>query len=626
MSPQADRSTPLWLASSAKALERLLAMGLFQVASRVVESSGMILCRWLASPGWPVEYISTNVALWGYSAPEMMANGRLFIELVHPADRKHVIEEVARHVRQQHQQFRCQYRILTATGEVLWIEEHSGVEYDAQDRVVRFEGVLNDITARKGQEQREKGRNRVLSLLAGGADLPVILDALARNVELEDPELLCCITLVERERHRLVVGAAPSLDPDFQQGFVQHWNDSLPSAGPRATGRQIMLSPDIQVDHRWAGLRQAARNQGMVACWSAPVLSSEGTVLGMFTLFHRRHRRPSPARIRAMREFANLAAIAIERTRHVQTLRENAERWRFALEAAGDGVFDWDVQTDILTNSRRCSEMLGYNGHQPHCLRSQDWFARIHPDDLDRVREHLAAHLAGHIPQYTCEQRVRGKAGEWCWLHVRGLVVRRDTAGVPLRMVGTVSDITARKHMEQELRAMATTDHLTGLANRRHFMGRMQEEVLRMDRNADYQAAVMMLDLDHFKRVNDTHGHSAGDAVLRHFAALVRHCLRKNDAAGRMGGEEFAVLLPDTDLPSAQALAERLRVRVARIPARWEGVQIPVTVSIGITLLSALDLLPDHALQRADEALYQAKTGGRNRVEVIITDPATADS
>ncbi|EHQ52172.1 PAS/PAC/GAF sensor-containing diguanylate cyclase [Ectothiorhodospira sp. PHS-1] len=600
------------------ALERLQAMELLKAANRVVESSAVILCRWLADPGWPVEFISATVSRWGYSASEMMSGEKLFIHLVHPDDRERLATEVERYTRQGRRQFRQQYRIVTRAGKILWVEEHSGVEYDARGKLIRFEGVLTDITERKRHEQREAGRNRVLSLLAGGAELPVILDSLARSVELEDPEVLCLITLMDETQQRMVPGAAPSLDADFQRAVSDHFGHGV--VGPPACGsagrRQILISTDIQSDPRWVGLKGPAMERGLASCWSVPIPSSQGGLLGQVSLFRRRIHSPSESEIRAIREFSTLAAIAIERTGNLQTLEENAERWRFALEAAGDGVFDWNVQADTLIQSRRCGEMLGYSRDEFACLRSEDWFQRVHPDDCHHVREHLQRHLDGNSAHYETEHRVRGRNDVWHWILARGLVVRRDPDGRPLRMVGTISDITDRKRMEQELREMATTDHLTGLANRRHFLERMREEILRMDRNPDHQAAVMMLDLDHFKRVNDTHGHSAGDTVLRHFASLLRYCLRKSDFAGRMGGEEFAVLLPDTDLQATVALAERLRKRIARIPVRADELEIPITVSIGITALSERDILPDHALQRADEALYRAKNAGRNRVEV----------
>lgn len=182
-----------------------------------------------------------------------------------------------------------------------------------------------------------------------------------------------------------------------------------------------------------------------------------------------------------------------------------------------------------------------------------------------------------------------------------------------------IRDITERKRAEAELREMATTDFLTGLANRRHFIARMTDELARLQRLDNPYAAVLMLDLDHFKRINDTYGHATGDAILKHFAVLIRDELRKIDTVGRVGGEEFAIILPGANLEEAKIFAERLRQKVESTPLTLDGQVIPVTVSIGITSMEASDASAYTALIRADEALYSAKENGRNRVEVSIS-------
>ena len=186
-----------------------------------------------------------------------------------------------------------------------------------------------------------------------------------------------------------------------------------------------------------------------------------------------------------------------------------------------------------------------------------------------------------------------------------------------------IRDITERKRAETELLEMATTDFLTGLANRRHFMTRMTDELARLQRQDNRHVAVLMLDLDHFKNVNDTHGHAVGDAMLRHFANLMREELRKIDIAGRVGGEEFAIILPGASPDEAKVFAERFREKVATTPLRMDNQAIPVTVSIGIAAMQASDASADAALIRSDEALYCAKKNGRNRVEVAA-DPGGA--
>lgn len=177
-------------------------------------------------------------------------------------------------------------------------------------------------------------------------------------------------------------------------------------------------------------------------------------------------------------------------------------------------------------------------------------------------------------------------------------------------------DITERKRLEAELKALAHMDALTGLPNRRQFMARMAEELQRVQRKMTQSACVLMLDIDHFKQINDTYGHAGGDVALQHFSRLMRAELRSIDSCGRLGGEEFAILLPGASLVEAQRIAERLRAKLADSTLDMDGKSVALTASIGIAALHPTDVNPDAVLQRADRALYQAKAEGRNRVVV----------
>lgn len=174
--------------------------------------------------------------------------------------------------------------------------------------------------------------------------------------------------------------------------------------------------------------------------------------------------------------------------------------------------------------------------------------------------------------------------------------------------------IQAAEDALAEARSLATTDSLTGLPNRRAFMASIEDEHARIQRYGTPNASILMLDLDHFKQLNDRHGHAAGDAALRWFGAQLAAALRKIDIAGRLGGEEFAILLPGSDRQAGAAFAERLRSIVASSAIPHAGTLLQFTVSIGITELTASDAHPDDALGRADAALYRAKEEGRDRV------------
>jgi diguanylate cyclase (GGDEF)-like protein len=192
----------------------------------------------------------------------------------------------------------------------------------------------------------------------------------------------------------------------------------------------------------------------------------------------------------------------------------------------------------------------------------------------------------------------------------------RDENGVISHFVGVKLDISERKRLEAELWEMATTDALTGLFNRRHFMARLAEELARLQRLEHHHVSVLMLDIDHFKLINDTYGHAVGDEMLKHIAGLMHHELRRIDTIGRLGGEEFSIFLSGTDLAAAVIFADRLRQKIADMPLRIDGQSICATVSIGIAAMEISDTQADEVLIRADDALYRAKSAGRNRVKV----------
>jgi diguanylate cyclase (GGDEF)-like protein len=198
------------------------------------------------------------------------------------------------------------------------------------------------------------------------------------------------------------------------------------------------------------------------------------------------------------------------------------------------------------------------------------------------------------------------------WIEQRSAPVF-DAAGRLIALEGIIRDITERKQLEDQLRQQAATDELTGLWNRRHFMQAGRQELERARRYGQ-PLSLLMIDADHFKRVNDLHGHAVGDETLRQLARMIREAVREVDIPGRLGGEEFAVLLPNTDLDSAGAFAERLRRTIEQnAPASSDPIP-PITVSIGVAAYHpTLDSF-DELLRIADDALYRAKANGRNCV------------
>lgn len=212
--------------------------------------------------------------------------------------------------------------------------------------------------------------------------------------------------------------------------------------------------------------------------------------------------------------------------------------------------------------------------------------------------------------------------GEEFWIDTN-IVPLRDARGRVTHFATIGRDLSATKQLQQELRLMASTDPLTGLLNRRRFLEQAETEFLRSQRY-QHELATVMLDIDHFKTINDTHGHFAGDQVLIAMSRAAENLLRGTDILGRWGGEEFVILMPETPLTGAAILAERLREVLARLAVDTTAGTLHFTVSAGLAARGGADAGITDILQRADSALYAAKQHGRNRIQILAAEGSRA--
>jgi len=309
---------------------------------------------------------------------------------------------------------------------------------------------------------------------------------------------------------------------------------------------------------------------------------------------------------------------AIERQRADDALRESEERFALAARGVNDGLFDWDLANDSVFYSPRWKSMLGF-GERDVGDSPREWLDRIHPDDRPPFRRHLDAHLAGDTEQLEFEHRMRDARGQYLWVLARGVAVR-DRSGTPYRMAGSQTDITARKRAEHQLQHDALHDGLTGLANRVLFMDRLACALADLQRQATPHFAVLFFDLDRFKNVNDSLGHTLGDKLLVGIARRLEHFLRPGDTVARLGGDEFAILLHRVETASgAIHVAERIQ-EILNMNFSIDSHDVFVTASIGIAHSATGYLNPEEILRDADIAMYRAKAGGKARYEIFDRD------
>jgi diguanylate cyclase (GGDEF)-like protein/PAS domain S-box-containing protein len=290
-----------------------------------------------------------------------------------------------------------------------------------------------------------------------------------------------------------------------------------------------------------------------------------------------------------------------------EALRTSEERYALALRGANDGIWDWDLRSDRMVFSDRWKEMLGFEKHQISG-DPVEWFSRVHPEDVDRLQRDLDNHLAGLTEHFRNEHRMLHASGDYRWMLSRGLAVRAEGEG-PSRIAGSQTDITDRK----------VHDPLTGLPNRALFLDRL-EGALRRARRHRGTLAVMFLDLDRFKLINDSLGHQAGDQLLTRVARTLESCLRPEDTVARMGGDEFTILLERVnEIDDVVAVADRIR-RELGDPIRISDQDVFTSASIGITMSTTGREDPGELLRDADTAMYQAKARSAGRYQIFDSE------
>lgn len=283
------------------------------------------------------------------------------------------------------------------------------------------------------------------------------------------------------------------------------------------------------------------------------------------------------------------------------------------------GSWYWYVKTNRTICNVHKILALGFSEDElPEQLGYEFFTEKLHPEDYERVMENMRDHLYGRSAAYDVTYRIRTKENTYKWFYDRGKITRRDEAGKPELVSGIVFDITEQKQMEelleqknQQLLELSSTDYLTGLYNRRALVEKLDYEIRRADR---YQSplSILFVDIDHFKRINDTYGHTVGDQTLRQVAEIFRKLLRNTDIAGRYGGEEFLIILPGCSQDDGFVVAEKLRSACQDFLFD-SGVRL--TISGGLAGYHG-DALPG-LVERADQCLYLAKEGGRNRIGVL---------
>jgi diguanylate cyclase (GGDEF)-like protein/PAS domain S-box-containing protein len=483
-----------------------------------------------------------------------------------------------------------------------------------------FTAYVRDVSASKRSQALSTGQADLLEFIAAGASLPSALDRLACFVEAHGDDVLASILLLDRDGVHLRHGAAPSLPADYCAAI-----DGLAigpdrgSCGSAAYRRERVCVSDIANDPLWKDYRELALGAGLGACWSTPVFATDGSVLGTIALYYREAHHVGTSDIELVELATHVAGIAIERSRSEDAARDSEERYRDLFENAAEPIATVSMD-EILTEVNRAFErVLGYDRDELIGTSLADYLT---PEGIEISVRATERKLSGEVAGTTFEQEFIARDGHSVILEVSSRVIEED--GRPMGVQGICRDITARKHADLELRRLsdlnrhqALHDSLTGLPNRVSF-GQQVEHAIGVADNDGSRLAVLLMDLDRFKEINDTLGHRYGDLLLLELARRLESVLRRSDTVARLGGDEFGILvrqLSDSRLDLDQAL-ERILAALDQ-PFQVDGLPLHVEASIGVARFPAHGRDVDLLLQRADVAMYLAKETGAPHAEYV---------
>jgi len=581
-----------------------------------INASPVVAITWLGAEGCPVAFVSDNVSQWGYSAADWIRQHLRYLDLVHPDDQATLNAEVEAKRLQGVENYVQHYRLRAADGRWVWVEDRTWMEYDAAGSITWAHGVLLDISARKHQEQLAELERQTLERLLSHTELQPLLEFMARGYQALLPGRWFSVLLLEPKTGTLRDCASPDLPAAFRQAI-----DGKPigpqagSCGSAAFHGQTVIVSDIATDPLWANYKHLALPHGLAACWSLPIKGPQGRVLGTFAVYTPHIGAPSADDLATLERGAYLAGLAIERHQSMDALLKLQQ----AVEQSPSSIVIANLDAEIEYANAAFFRITGYSpqealGQNPRILQS----GKTPPSTY---REMWANLCAGQ--PWNGELVNRRKDGsEYTEMARLAPIIQPD--GRITHYVAVKEDITQRKQAEAQVHRLAYFDPLTGLPNRQLLQDRFNQ-VASLALRHDQPLALMHLDVDNFKHINDILGHSVGDQLLLQMAQRLGTLLRAGDTLSRQGGDEFVLLLPDCDQASALQVAEKLSEH-ARHSLLVGTHEVTATLSIGVALFPGDGTTLDELARSADMAMYQAKQEGRSTYRFFAPELHTRSS
>ena len=511
--------------------------------------------------------------------------------------------------------------VRTLQGEEVDCEMRLSLVPSGSQRMIRVS--VTDISDRKRNERRSEAEREVLDRLTAGAPVPEVLEAVTQLIESVDPGFLCSVSILDESGTRFASVVAPGVPAPFREVLLE----AEVGLGHGSCAASVYLSrpvlvADMSKDHYWNQNRAAALKSGLAAAWSTPIKSTDGRTLGALGVFQHDIGLPDEQQAESIAHASKLAGIAIERlladTRRKQAEQAviaEKERAQVTLQSIGDGVISTCAQGLIEYLNPVAEKLTGWSIEE----------ARGRPlgEVLNLIDETTRQHVSHSLERMQGSGPVVAPVTHPVLLtrEVQEVAVQessapiRDRSGAVIGAVIVVHDVTRERRLKRALSYQATHDALTGLINRREFDVRLRDALILAQRGEQHYA-LLYVDLDQFKVVNDTCGHQAGDRLMRDVTSLLRARVRTQDTIARLGGDEFGILLEDTTIAQAGRIADSIRQAIHNYRFIWAGSTLTVGASIGVVQINRDTDSVASVLSAADIACYAAKEGGRNRIQV----------
>jgi diguanylate cyclase (GGDEF)-like protein/PAS domain S-box-containing protein len=478
----------------------------------------------------------------------------------------------------------------------------------------RHQATAVEATQARESLQQEKA---ILEMIALDKPLADVLREVCLGVERTvSGKASCSIVLLDTDGAHLRIGAAPSLPDEYHRGINGLPNGpAVDSCGSAIDWQRQVIVDDLEHDPRWHAYWELVRPHGLRACWSVPIAAASGSVLGAFAIHYDEPRVPCQEDLVFMQAMTHLAGIAIHKELVERNLHDSEERYRSVVTGLVEGIVMQSRDGTVLTCNPSAERILRIQPNQLVGIKRGSYFKRVISEDgVEIPRSELPSEVVLRTGKPMLDLVVGlepADGGDIIWISENILPIKKQGESEPSAVLFSFTDISATKEAQKRLQHMALHDALTALPNRT-FLAERLTHALHLARRKQHQVAVLFLDLDRFKSVNDTVGHEAGDSLLKMVAGRLASCIRESDTLARLGGDEFVILVEGFDNSAyLMTLSERILHAVSE-PFRIEGHEYYLGVSIGIGIYPHDGNDGPTLLRCADSAMYYAKESGRN--------------